>query len=42
MMSSHGERKRIADRGIPKSESKKILLYSGVFVPVGSGMYMKI
>ena len=39
VMSSHGERKRIADRGIRKSESKKILRYSGVFLPVGSGMY---
>lgn len=40
VMSSHGERKRIADRGIRKSESKKILRYSGVFLPVGSGMYI--
>ena len=38
VMSSHGERKRIADRGIHKSESKKILRYSRVFLPVGSGM----
>ena len=42
VMSSHGERKRIADRGIRKSESKKILRYSGVFLPVGSGMYINI
>ena len=40
--SSQGERKRIADRGIRKSESKKILRYSGVFLPVGSSMYINI
>ena len=39
VMSSHGERKRISDRGIRKSESKKILRYSGVFPTVGSGMF---
>ena len=38
VMSSHKERKRISDQGISKSESKKILQYSGVFLPVGSGM----
>ena len=42
VMSSRGERKRIADRGIRKSESKKILRYSGLFLPVGSGMYIYI
>ena len=42
VMSSHGERKRIADRGIRKSESKKILRYSGVFIPVGSSMHINI
>jgi len=42
VMSSHGERKRVADRGIHKSDSKKILRYSGVFLLVGSGMYINI
>ena len=42
VMSSHGERKRTADRVIRKSQSKKILRYSGVFLPVGSGMYINI
>ena len=42
VMSSHGDRKRVADRGIRKSESKKILRYSGVFLPVGSGMVVNI
>ena len=39
---SRGERKRTADRVIRKSEPKKILRYSGVFLPVGSGTYINI
>ena len=41
-LAKHGTNRRKADRGMRKYESKAILRYSGMFLPVGSGKFPPI